>query len=362
VLNGISSGSFSGDDDSGHGTFVAGIIAGRGWGQRGAVPAGSYVGVAPNVNIISVKVSNSNGMAYVSDVVAAIEWVTEHRKEHNIRVLNLSLASTVAGSYLTDMFDAAVELAWFQGLVVVVAAGNGGPNAGITAPANDPFVITVGATDDMGTATTTDDAVAPFSSYGKTVDGIAKPDVVAPGRNIVSTLSSPLAPLARQFPNRVLGSGNYIRLSGTSAAAPVVSGVVAQLLEARPNLTPGQVKWLLTHTALPVTGPGTGAGYPQVGAAVDFAGKPGTTDTRTPNLYLQVAYAKQMGQTWNSDSWNNLSWQDVSRDTVSWNTVSWNNVSWNNVSWNNVSWNSVSWNNVSWNNVSWNNVAFLPAI
>jgi serine protease AprX len=331
VQNGVSGVTSTGRDDNGHGTFVAGIIAGRGWGIPGMGNYGKYIGVAPDANIISIKVSDSTGMAHVSDVISAIEWIAKNRQAYNIRVINLSMASSVVGSYKTDMLDAAVELAWLQGLVVVVAAGNGGPNAQLTSPANDPYVISVGATDDMGTVSTADDRLASFSSYGTTVDGFSKPDLVAPGRRIVSTLSSLTDPLAVQYPTRVV-DGAYISLSGTSASAPVVTGVVAQLLQAKPNLTPGQVKWLLTHTALPVSGPGTGAGYPRVGAAVQFSGGGNSNAGLVPNNYLAAAYASKVGLT--------VSWDTVSWDTVSWNTVSWDTVSWNTVSWHTVSWNT----------------------
>jgi serine protease AprX len=339
VRNGMSNGNDSGADDNGHGTFVAGIIAGRGHGLPGTGTGGEYIGVAPNANIISIKVSDANGMAHVSDVISAIEWIAHNREQYNIRIINLSLVSNEVGSYSTDMLDAAVELAWLQGLVVIVSAGNNGPNAAIASPANDPFIITVGATDDMGTRSTDDDRLARFSSYGQTVDGFAKPELVAPGRNIVSTLSSRTDTLAVEHPRNIVTDG-YFRMSGTSVAAPVVSGMVAQLLQARPDLTPGQVKYLLTHTALPVDGPGTGAGYPRLGAALQYgANVPSSNLGLVPNQYLAAAYAAQAGLT----TW----------DTVSWNTVSWNTVSWNTVSWNTVSWNMVSWNSVAWNTVSW---------
>jgi subtilisin family serine protease len=165
-----------------------------------------------------------------------------------------------------------------------------------------------------------------------TLDGVSKPDLVAPGRNIVSTLA-PWSTLARQFPSRVIDD-TYIRLSGTSAAAPVVSGVVAQLLQAHPSLSPGQVKWLLARTALPVNGPGTGAGYPRVGAAIESRAIGDATSGLVPNNYIAAAYTAKMGL------------------TVSWNAVAWNTVAWNTVSWNSISWDSVSWNSVSWNNVA----------
>lgn len=329
VLNSMLGASGSGQDDNGHGTYVAGIIAGRGWGLPGWLDTGKYIGVAPDSNIISIKVSDSTGMAHVSDVISAIEWAARNRQTYNIRVLNLSMVSSLVSSYKTDMLDAAVELAWLQGLVVVVAVGNAGPNARITSPANDPYVISVGATDDMGTTTVYDDTLAPFSSYGVTVDGVSKPDLVAPGRRIVSALSSRTDTLAVQNPTRIVNDG-YIRMSGTSASAPVVSGVVAQLLQARPSLTPGQVKWVLTRTALAVGGPGTGSGYPRVGAAVQRFGVGNANAGLVPNSYLAAAYAAKVGL---SVSWDTVSWDTVSWDTVSWDTVSWDSVSWDTVSW-----------------------------
>jgi serine protease AprX len=342
VLNGILGATASGRDDNGHGTFVAGIIAGRGWGQWGTDGDGRYIGIAPDSNIISIKVSDSTGMAHVSDVIAAIEWVAKNRQAYNIRVINLSMVSSMVSSYKTDMLDAAVELAWLQGLVVVVAVGNAGPNASITSPANDPFVISVGATDDKGTATVSDDTLAAFSSYGVTLDGVRKPDLVAPGRHIVSALSSRYDTLAQQYPSRIVND-TYIRMSGTSAAAPVVSGVAAQLLQARPGLNPGQVKWLLNHTARPISGPGTAAGYPRVGAAVQRSGGGNANSGLVPNNYLAAAYAAKVGL------------------SVSWDTVSWDTVSWDTVSWDTVSWDSVSWDSVSWDSVSWDAATFAPA-
>ena len=164
--------------------------------------------------------------------------------------LNLSLVSTAPESYRTSLLDAAVEYAWFKGIVVVVAAGNAGPDTMRYPPANDPFAIVVGATDDNGTAAADDDQRAWFSSYGTTQDGVARPDLVAPGRRIVSTLADKDIALAREFPDRIV-RGKYIRLSGTSASAPVVSGAAALLLQARPDLRPNEVKWLLQQTAQP---------------------------------------------------------------------------------------------------------------
>ena len=329
------------DDDNGHGTWVAGILGGRQLTQ-----GGRYVGVAPDVNLIGIKVSDRNGLARTSDVIAGIEWAVEHKDVYHIRVLNLSLVSGVAESYRTSLLDAAVELAWLKGLVVVVSAGNGGPDSLRYPPANDPYVLTVGATDDRGSAATGDDQLAWFSSYGLTQDGRAKPDLVAPGRHLVSTLATPNIPLAQLYPTKVVDR-LYISLSGTSAAAPVVSGVVAQLLQARPELTPDQVGWLLRQTALAVPGAGTGAGYPQAAAAVRFAGVVDAGQRGLiPNTYLaRAAYTALHGGP--PVSWDSVSWDSVSWDSVSWDTVSWDNVSWDNVSWDNVSWDNVSWDSVA---------------
>jgi serine protease AprX len=351
VVNSITRG-VSGRDDNGHGTFVAGIIGGRGWGSPGTIDDGNYVGIAPDVNLLSLKVSDRQGVAHVSSVVAAIEWVLQHRRQYNIRVLNLSLTSTVVDSYATSVLDAAVEIAWHSGIVVVVAAGNGGPGAPITAPANDPFVIAVGATDDMATATTFDDRLAKFSSYGTTADGVKKPDLVAPGRHIVSTLSSRQDTLAQSFPTKIVGN-QYIQLSGTSASAPVVTGVVAQLLQARPRLEPGQVKWLLQRTARPVPGVGTGAGYPRVDAAVRYSGSLGNSDHGiVPNRLVRMAAAYLFKQLTSDVAWDSVAW-----DSVAWDSVAWDSVAWDSVAWDSVAWDSVAWDSVAWDSVAWDSVA-----
>jgi serine protease AprX len=337
----------SSTDDYGHGTWVSGIAAGRGWGLGTSTSEGQYVGIAPDANLIELKVTDLNGQAHTSDVINALQWVTDNRATYNIRVVNLSLVSSVAESYTTSALDAAVELAWLKGIVVVVSAGNAGPNTLLYAPANDPYVITVGATDDKGTAGTSDDQLAPWSSYGTTQDGFAKPDLVAPGRHIVGPLAGGNVTLSSLFPGNILSGLNnlYIQLSGTSAAAPVVSGSVADLLQARPNMRPDYVKGLLRQTAIPVAGVGTGAGYPQILRAANYNDDLNRANVGlVPNNYVAQAGCQTLpaGTDCSQANWAN----------VSWNSVSWNSVSWNSVSWNSVSWNSVSWNSVSWNTVN----------
>ena len=310
-------------DNYAHGTHVAGIIGGDGSSSNYA-----RLGMAPQVNLVNIKVSDSNGMSYASDLVEGLQWIYNNRAAYNIRVVNLSMNSTIAESYHTSPIDAAVEILWFNGIVVVVSAGNNG-TAALYPPANDPFVITVGATEDYGTPAISDDAMAAFSAYGTTTDGFAKPDLVAPGRNIISLLASTNAMGWVNHPaHRV--DNSYFRMSGTSMSAPVVSGAVALLLQDEPNLTPDQVKYRLKATAnqswTGYNASKAGAGYLDIYAAVN-----GTT-TQSANTGI---YASQM--------------LSSGSEPITWGSVGWNSVGWNSVGWNSVGWNSVGWNSVGWN-------------
>src|SRR3954468_8592054 len=230
------------DDLYGHGTFMAGIIAGN-----GSASNGKYVGMAPGAGIISVKVAGATGASDVSTLIAALQWVVQNKALYNIRVLNLSLGTDSTQSYTIDPLDYAVEKAWQAGIVVNVAASNRGPGAGtISDPANDPFVVTVGAIDDKGTTGFGDDVLPNFTGRGPTSDGMAKPDVVAPGAHIVS-LAAPGASVTTQFPSTM--AAPYRRGSGTSMSTAVVSGLVAQMLSLQPTLTPDRVKYELTSSA-----------------------------------------------------------------------------------------------------------------
>src|SRR5579871_3036062 len=223
-------GDTSTNDAYGHGTHVAGIVAGNGHDSASGYPT-QYIGVAPNANIINLRVLDANGSGTDSVVIAAIQRAIQLKSTYNIRVINLSLGRPVFESYTVDPLCQAVEAAWKAGIVVVVAAGNQGRNnsAGtngygtITAPGNDPYVITVGAMKTMGTTDRSDDLIASYSSKGPTLfDHYVKPDILAPGNRIVSTLPSGMA-LSSNYPNNVVDA-EFFQLSGTSMAAPVVSG------------------------------------------------------------------------------------------------------------------------------------------
>jgi serine protease AprX len=300
-----------------------------------------------------------------------LQWIYQNKTKYNIKVVNLSLNSSVAQSYHTSPMDAACEILWFNGIVVVVSAGNNG-TATLYPPANDPFVITVGATDDKGTLALSDDDVAPFSAYGTTAEGFAKPDLVAPGKNIIAPLpENDQLTIGKNHPaNRV--DSKYFRMSGTSMSAPMVSGAVALLLQDEPNLNPDQVKYRLTATAnknwLGYNATTAGAGYLDIYAAVNATTTARANTGVQPNRLLAkmailAAYATYHGVPtdwstvdWNSVDWNSVDWNSVDWNSVDWNSVDWNSVDWNSVDWNSVDWNSVDWNSVDWNSVDWNSV------
>src|ERR1700726_4171793 len=260
-------GNSSPSDQYGHGTHIAGLIAGDGLTSTGPLFTKTFKGIAPGAKIVNLRVLDQNGASTDSVVIAAINQAIALKSTYNIRVINLSLGRAVYESYKLDPLCQAVETAWQNGIVVVVAAGNNGryqPTNGyatVTAPGNDPYVITVGAMKPMGTPTRVDDLIASYSSKGPTaIDAIAKPGLVAPG-NLLVSLEAQGSTLYNQYPGNQVpysyyvkggssaSSSSYFTLSGTSMAAGVLSGVVADLLQKSPSLTPDQVKARLMLTA-----------------------------------------------------------------------------------------------------------------
>ena len=238
------SGNHKAFDPNGHGTHVAGIIANMEDGTDGEPN-----GMAPDVDLVGVRVLNEEGYGTYETVIQGIQWVLDHHQQYSIRVMNLSLVATVHSPYWADPLNRAVMRAWAAGLVVVAAAGNGGPDPmTIGVPGNVPYVITVGAfTDNYTVYDWSDDYITPFSAAGPTLDGFVKPDLVAPGAHMVSTMNHGTY-LGRLYPdNRI--PPQYYSLAGTSQSAAVVSGAAALVLSHEPNLTNNQVKYRLMNTA-----------------------------------------------------------------------------------------------------------------
>jgi serine protease AprX len=281
------------EDNFGHATHVCGIVGGD--GDKSASYTAHFLGVAPKVNLVSLKVLDDNGSGSVSNTINAIGWCVSNRAAYNIRVINLSLGHPVFESYQTDPLTLACGRAVDAGIVVVAAAGNQGWSnghavyGGIDSPGNAPWVITVGSLDTQGTVVRSDDDVSYYSSRGPTViDGLMKPDLVAPGRRVVALLASPTCKIALDRPDLVVHGSDYgatgsaadeaayLRLSGTSMASPVVSGAVALMLQMNPSLTPSSVKAILMYTAEKLARPSLlaqGAGSLNVEGAVRLAGQ-----------------------------------------------------------------------------------------
>jgi len=376
-------------DPGGHGTHVAGIVAGNGGRSDG-----QFVGVAPEANIVDVRVLSSTGSGRISSVVRGIEWVLAHQATYNIRVLNLSFGAPASTSYRTDPMSAAVEIAWRRGLVVVVAAGNGGPARGtVASPGIDPYAITVGATDDRGTISPRDDTLAPFSSWGS-ADSNAKPDLVAPGRRIVS-IRVPGSALDRLFPDRVITASTgatYIRMSGTSMATPVVSGAVALLLQRRPSLSPDQVKAILvastqpygqdTGVALPdpsadgsglldalaamqsngtATSSGTdGIGLPNTAPLADSLVARANRGLRPADTFARslLPVLRGIPLRWKDPTLGGIDWTALTWDSVAWDSVAWDNYEWDSIAWDSIAWDSVAWDSIAWDSIAWDSVAW----
>ena len=372
-------------DTFGHGTHLAGIINGNGTGFRG---------IAPDARLLSVKVAASNGAADVSQVIAAIDWVVQHRTSNglNVRVLALAFGTDGTQPYDLDPLAYATEVAWQKGIVVVVSAGNRGNTVtSLNNPAIDPYVIAVGASEPHGTYTTGDDTVAEFTNRGSASRGV---DVVAPGRSLVS-LRDPGSFVDQHYPEGRVGD-RFFRGSGTSQSAAVVAGVAALILEDHPTYRPDDVKWLLRRTAktLPLAdAQSQGAGAIDARKAVEQT-IPGGVDTTqrwarstgtgsldaargtykltqdgvvlegeqdifgTPWDGVSWSGVSWSGVSWSGGTWNGVSWSGVSWSGVSWSGVSWSGVSWSGVSWSGVSWSGGSWNGVSWSGVSWSGVSW----
>lgn len=352
-------------DGYGHGTHLAGIIAGR------------DAGVAPGSRIVNLKVGAADGAVDVSQVIAAIDWAVAHRKDPgmNIRVINLAYGTDSSQLYTQSPLAHAVESAWRNGIVVVVSAGNSG--GALASPANDPFVITVGSADTNAPSDLSDDALAPFSSVGTTARGV---DVLAPGTSITS-LRVPAGMVDTLYPDSRAVFDMYAKGSGTSQSAAWVSGAVALLLQAQPNLSPDQVKAILKSTARPLAGVAANA---QGGGVIDVtkalassapknAKQTFTKSTGTGSIEAARGTAHLsaddgsilsgevdvMGQ-----AWNGAVWAPNSTAGTAWTGGTWNGNVWagtefdpsltvDGVVWSGRTWRSALWSGRTWRGDLW---------
>jgi serine protease AprX len=311
----------------GHGTHVAGLVAGNSKALPTDDPLNNrYIGTAPDASLVAIKASDDHGNSSLIDVIAGVQFAVDHRDDYGIRVINLSMSSAVAQSYRTDPLDAAVEAAWFKGIVVVAAAGNRGTAADAVsyAPGNDPYVITVGGVDDHATKDTLDDTLADWSSRGVTQDGFAKPDLVAPGAHIVA----PLAP-GSDLPalcSACVVDGRYFRMGGTSMAAPIVAGIAADVISAHPDWTPAQVKGAMTYygdgtdpnVRLTADGAHEVAADNAVNASADELA---SDEGLTPNDFVDASTGDI---DYTRASWGRASWSDAAGPLrASWGRASW---------------------------------------
>jgi serine protease AprX len=353
------SGELSCADSYGHGTFIAGLMVGS-----GASSDGRYAGVAPRAKVLSVKIAGRDGSADVSTIIAAIQWVVSFRDQYRIKVLNLSLGTDSTQSYRVSPLNYAVERAWQSGITVVVAASNRGPgSATITKPGDDPYVLTVGAIDDRATVSLNDDTVPNFSSRGPTAaDGLAKPDVVAPGGHVVS-LDARNSAIATAYPSSM--TAPYRRGSGTSFATGIVSGIVADLMSGSAAMTPDRVKYALTSTAREVASTdrmvvGTGlvdaraaASAPAGLANQGLLPSTGTGSLQGSRGTVTVSTPVSLGPVTGEITVQGTVWDPIGFTSSDWTGSSWYGSSWYGSSWYGSSWYGSSWYGSSWYGSSW---------
>jgi serine protease AprX len=348
-------------DDEGHGTMVAGIAAGAG---------DAYPGVVPSAPIVSIRTADPNGASHTSDVIAAVDWILQNKNAYDIRVANFSLVSEAESSFVTDPLDAAVEQLWFNGIVVVAAAGNYGQPGGVPAthaPANDPFVISVGALDTNGTTDPADDFAAPWSVYGHTGDGFAKPELSAPGRWIVAPVPDG-STLPTAAPDRVVAPG-YMWMSGTSLAAPVVSGAADAVLALHPDWTPGQVKGALMETAsaLPaITDWAGGVGEVDAAAALGLQVAPDANASLDQFVVTDSSGSATFdGNAWeqavqSSTDWSATDWSATDWSATDWSATDWSATDWSATDWSATDWSATDWSATDWSATDWSAAQLWP--
>jgi serine protease AprX len=372
-------------DDYGHGTFVAGLIAGD-----GASSGGQYEGEAPGADLVSIKVAGPNGVTDLGTLIQGLQWAVSNRLAYNIRVLNMSLGFQPFESTVVNPLDQAVQAAWDSGIAVVASAGNAGPSNGtILSPGDDPLVITVGALDDMAQPAVADDEMTNFSSVGPTSpDGWAKPDLVTSGRSVVS-LAAPGSTIYDENPSARIGSGNFVG-SGTSFSTAITSGAAALVLAANPTLTPDELKARLLGTTSPgpvgnpfVDGHGAmnayaaatagqmnlsqsvaGTALALLGATVSLSPVGSLADSWNASLWSGVSWSQGSaggptgngpnGSAWNGSAWNGFAWSSRAWNDGGWASAAWDGQTWQGSAWDGQTWQGSAWSGSAWNGSAWN--------
>jgi serine protease AprX len=367
-------------DSYGHGTFVAGLIAGN-----GASSGGQYSGEAPGARLVSIKVAGADGTTRLGTVISGLQWAVDHQSQYGIKVLNLSLGFKSAQSTTTNALDQAAEAVWNSGIAVVASAGNTGPfNGSILSPGDDPLLITVGALDDMATPSGTDDEMNDFSAVGPTsADGWVKPDLVTSGRSVVS-LSAPGSTIYNNYPSARIGTANFAG-SGTSFSAAITSGAAALVLADNPWLTPDQLKARLLGNTNPgpvgdpfVDGHGalnayaaatsgpmnlsqSAAGLIPILAGIAISLVPnGPADTWNVKLWsgLPVSQPPASGPPWQGLAWNGADWNGSVWTGRAWNDGGWTGAAWNAEAWTGRAWNDGAWAGSAWAGAAWTGAAW----
>ena len=395
-------------DANGHGTFMAGIIAGRGSGANPdsySSDTTDFLGVAPEARIVSLKVGAADGSADVSQVIAAIDWVVQHRNDNglNIRVLNLSFGTDSTQPYAVDPLAFAVEQAWKAGIFVVAATGNEGyvfKTGTLTDPAYDPKIFAVGATDSMASMTTSDDTVAPFSSTGSNSRSV---DVVAPGSHIVSVR------VPGSFIDQAYGSTGYVsdtlfRGSGTSEAAAFTSGEAALAIQQRPSISPSQLKKLFLSNTRSLNGfssseQGQGEvdmssmlvaatpNAPKQWSTISWSTGLGSLELSRGSQHLvdggvslvgeidifghgfdaaamasaEAARTSWSGGVWNGNTWSGSTWSGNTWSGNTWSGNTWSGNTWSGNTWSGNMWSGDTWSGNTWSGSSWSSEAWKGA-
>jgi serine protease AprX len=382
-------------DTNGHGTFMAGLIAGRDNAMVApytSAPASQYRGMAPDARIVSLKVATADGGVDVTQVIAAINWVVDHRNDTglNIRVLNLSYGTNSLQATDVDPLSFAVERAWKSGIVVVAAAGNTGYQRGKSAPgladpAYNPYVIGVGGYDSMGTPQPNDDVVGTYSASSAGCGKCKNPDFLAIGSHLQG-LRVPNSFIDATHSEGRLGS-RYFRGSGTSEASAMVSGAVALVLQRHPDLTPDQVKRFITSNAKKVPGAdsqaqgagalnltalgtksptsyvqkfndGDGSGTVEASRGSDHLTRDGVVLSGEKDIFGKPFTAATAGSSWSGGLWNGSTWSGSTWSGSTWSGSTWSGSTWSGSTWSGSTWSGSTWSGSTWSGSTWSGNSF----